>query len=204
MIVATMVLMLLAATPAVSSLLPRSARPSLGVLNLLAAAQLALLAGAAVLAMQSPSAEGAMTTQAALVITATLAAGLGGSGVSTAVLDSATLYDARGAAGRRSSARHAGPQVASTTDATGPLEAFEDERPVLRGGTWIGVLERFAVVVTLLSSWPEGLAIVLAVKGLARYSELKRPNGAAERFIIGTFCSVLWASACAGIAMLAL
>lgn len=70
--------------------------------------------------------------------------------------------------------------------------------PVLQGGAWIGVLERVAIAATLWASWPEGLAVVLAVKGLGRYSELGK-DGAAERFILGTFSSVLWACACTGI-----
>jgi hypothetical protein len=78
---------------------------------------------------------------------------------------------------------------------------------VLRGGAWIGVFERCAVFATLVAGWPEGLAVVLALKGLGRYSELRGPqdaghaavsSGVAERFIIGTFASVLWATACAG------
>lgn len=72
---------------------------------------------------------------------------------------------------------------------------------VLRGGAWIGALERTAITATLLAGWPEGLAVVLAVKGLGRYPELRQP-GAAERFIIGTFTSVLWAAACAGVVAL--
>jgi len=69
---------------------------------------------------------------------------------------------------------------------------------LLRGGAWIGTLERIAVTATLIAGWPEGLAVVLAVKGLARYPELRSPGaGASERFIIGTFTSVLWAAACA-------
>ena len=71
----------------------------------------------------------------------------------------------------------------------------------LRGGTWIGLLERIAIAATLWAGWPEGLAVVLAVKGLGRYSELDK-DGAAERFILGTFASVLWACACTGIGML--
>lgn len=67
----------------------------------------------------------------------------------------------------------------------------------LRGGTSIGALERIGVVVTLLAGWPEGLALVLGVKGLGRYPELRRPV-AAERFIIGTLASVLWAVATVG------
>ena len=68
---------------------------------------------------------------------------------------------------------------------------------LLHGGAWIGVLERVAVAGTVLAGWPEGVAVVLAVKGLGRYPELRAP-AAAERFIIGTFGSVLWALACAG------
>jgi protein-S-isoprenylcysteine O-methyltransferase Ste14 len=75
---------------------------------------------------------------------------------------------------------------------------------VLRGGAWIGSLERLAVYAAVVVGWGPGLAIVLAVKGLGRYPELRNQEdtGAAERFIIGTFTSVLWAVACAGLAAL--
>ena len=75
---------------------------------------------------------------------------------------------------------------------------------VLRGGAWIGALERLGVYVALVAGWAPGLAIVLAVKGLGRYPELRsqEDSGAAERFIIGTFTSVLWAVACVGLALL--
>jgi hypothetical protein len=77
---------------------------------------------------------------------------------------------------------------------------------VLTGGAWIGALERIAVTMTLIAHWPEGLALILAVKGLGRYPELRGAgssdqSGAAERFIIGTFASALWAAACAVIAL---
>lgn len=76
---------------------------------------------------------------------------------------------------------------------------------LLRGGAWIGVLERLAAFATVTAGWPEGLAVVLAVKGLARYPELRATSSAvAERFIIGTFISVLWACGCAGLAVLVL
>lgn len=78
---------------------------------------------------------------------------------------------------------------------------------ILRGGAWIGALERAAIFASLAAGMPEGVAIVLALKGLGRYPELRNPEdspGAAERFIIGTFTSVLWASACAGILALTL
>ena len=68
-----------------------------------------------------------------------------------------------------------------------------------RGGAWIGVLERLAVFAALVARWPEGIAIVLAVKGLGRYPELRSGTNPslAERFIIGTLVSVLWAGLCA-------
>ena len=73
----------------------------------------------------------------------------------------------------------------------------------LHGGRLIGFLERGAVAGTLLLGWPEGLAIILAVKSLARYPELRAPH-ASEQFIIGTFTSVLWASGISGIGYLIL
>jgi hypothetical protein len=83
-------------------------------------------------------------------------------------------------------------------------EKVRDAGAVLRGGAWIGALERLAVFVALVAGWAPGVAIVLAVKGLGRYPELRNRDdtGVAERFIIGTFTSVLWAVACAGVAML--
>ena len=69
---------------------------------------------------------------------------------------------------------------------------------VLRGGGVIGVLERASIAAAILAQWPAGIAIVLAVKGLARYPEL-RDAKVSEQFIIGTFASVLWAAGCAGV-----
>ena len=88
-----------------------------------------------------------------------------------------------------------------------PAETLDQAGHVLRGGAWIGALERAAIFAALVAGWPAGLAVVLAVKGLGRYPELRAAEdgvrtGAAERFIIGTFASVLWACACAGIVLL--
>ena len=70
-------------------------------------------------------------------------------------------------------------------------ESVEAASEILRGGAWIGVLERAAVFAAVVAGWPEGIAIVLAVKSLARYPELQAgaAAAAAERFIIGTFVS---------------
>jgi hypothetical protein len=84
-----------------------------------------------------------------------------------------------------------------------PAEApgIEAASAQLRGGHWIGLLERLAIYASILAGFSAGIAVVLAIKGLARYPELKATtSGAAERFIIGTFSSVLFASACAGLA----
>ncbi|HKH09237.1 MAG TPA: hypothetical protein VKA62_09840 [Agromyces sp.] len=72
-------------------------------------------------------------------------------------------------------------------------------REVLRGGLMIGVLERIAAAGSIIAGFPEGLAIVVAVKGVGRFTELEAPE-ARERFIIGTFASLIWASA-AGLAV---
>lgn len=78
---------------------------------------------------------------------------------------------------------------------------------VLRGGAWIGALERLAVFGCLLADQPDGVAVVLAIKGLGRYPELRAAaeagggratlSAVAERFIIGTLVSFLWAALCA-------
>lgn len=82
-------------------------------------------------------------------------------------------------------------------------QTLEEAAAHLRGGAWIGAFERLAVAASLLLGWPEGIAVALAIKALGRYPELKSPGGAAaERFIIGTFTSVLWAAGCAGVAVL--
>lgn len=71
---------------------------------------------------------------------------------------------------------------------------------ILRGGAIIGVLERLAVCLAILTGQPVAIAYVVAIKGLGRFAELKETPVAAERFIIGTLSSMLWA---AGVAALA-
>lgn len=75
---------------------------------------------------------------------------------------------------------------------------------VLRGGAWIGALERLAVFAGLAAGFPEGVAVVLALKGVGRFPDLRDDagRGATERFIIGTFTSVLWAAGCSGLVAL--
>ncbi len=77
----------------------------------------------------------------------------------------------------------------------------EMPRPgVLRGGLVIGILERLGVAAAILANEPVAIAYVVAIKGLGRYSELKETPAVAERFIIGTLASLLWAAAVAVLA----
>jgi hypothetical protein len=140
----------------------------------------AALGLAAVLAWAAgPAGGGAL--QAATVLAVAAAVSAGGP-VATAVL------------------RSADPASAATAGGS-PGTGGPGDPDVLRGGAWIGVLERVAIAGTLLAGWPEGLAVVLAVKGLGRFAELKAP-AAAERFILGTLASGLWAVACVGVVLL--
>ncbi len=68
-------------------------------------------------------------------------------------------------------------------------------RAALRGGTWIGLLERLATTGALLLGEPSAVAIVVAVKGLGRYPELREHPVASERFVVGTLASLTWAAA---------
>lgn len=76
-------------------------------------------------------------------------------------------------------------------------------REVMRGGTTIGYLERLAVVIALIAGYPEAIAIVVAVKGVGRFSELAAAE-ARERFIIGTLSSLLWACVLGALVRLAI
>lgn len=86
------------------------------------------------------------------------------------------------------------------TPAPAPIPAAAVGTRILRGGAIIGVLERLAVALAILAGQPVAIAYVVAIKGLGRFAELKETPVAAERFIIGTLTSMLWA---AGVAALA-
>lgn len=74
---------------------------------------------------------------------------------------------------------------------------------VLRGGTTIGYLERLAVVLAIVAGYPEAVAVVVALKGIGRFSELATP-AARERFIVGTLASLVWASMVGALVRLAI
>jgi hypothetical protein len=145
------------------------------VLTVLAAALLTVtLVVAAVLPEAAPAVVTAITTAAALVLSVT-----GGSPVVRLLLDRTTFDEREGV--------HGGIVVG--------------EREVLRGGEVIGLLERLAVTGAIIAGVPEALAVVIAIKGVGRFTELE--NGAVrERFIVGTLGSWIWAAAAAGLVLL--
>ena len=92
-------------------------------------------------------------------------------------------------------------EVRETRQQLGLVEAQKE----LPGGRWVGILERIAIYACIVSGFASGMAIVLAVKGLGRYADLKTESESGssrkgELFIIGTFASVLWAAMWAGVA----
>ncbi|MDO4899086.1 hypothetical protein [Actinomyces sp.] len=92
------------------------------------------------------------------------------------------------------------PPIRESTPAgsTAPVLSSRDHSVslVLRGGTWIGVLERLAATGALLYGEVTLIAVVVAVKGLGRWADLRDNPGSTERFIIGTLTSLTWAGAC--------
>ncbi|MDP9886668.1 hypothetical protein [Pseudarthrobacter enclensis] len=80
---------------------------------------------------------------------------------------------------------------ASDVPATGPAPTTQR---ILRGGAIIGVLERLGVCLAIITGQPVAIAYIVAIKGLGRFAELKETPVAAERFIIGTLTSMLWAA----------
>lgn len=73
---------------------------------------------------------------------------------------------------------------------TEPSVTGSEDIEVLRGGMWIGIVERALIAGAIVLGRPELMAVVVAVKGLGRFAEIKSSSAAGERFIIGTFVSI--------------
>lgn len=84
------------------------------------------------------------------------------------------------------------------------LREGSDQPHVLRGGMWIGGLERLAITGAVLAGQPELIVAVVAVKGLGRWADLQTHPALTERFIIGTLASYVVAGMCgyAGLALM--
>lgn len=80
-----------------------------------------------------------------------------------------------------------------------PAEPAVPSQRILRGGAIIGILERLGVCLAILTGQPVAIAYIVAIKGLGRFAELKETPVAAERFIIGTLASMLWAAGIAAV-----
>lgn len=150
-----------------------------------------LLSASAVLGLAHGDAAPAWLTAPAAILAAV---GLG-SALTVSVLSFTRIV--RSGTGGASS-----PAIGAIQEAQPPEDAADPGAELLRGGALIGVFERAAITATLLAGWPEGMAVVLAVKGLGRFPELKGNQGASGRFILGTLVSVLAAAACAGVGRL--
>ncbi|HMT50596.1 hypothetical protein [uncultured Dietzia sp.] len=129
----------------------------------------------------------------ALVVAASLAVSAGlGSPLASLVLRSARVPEP--------------PTVEVSGDARTPLvqrrETTEPHvREVLRGGMWIGILERVGLTAAILAGRFELAAVVVAIKALGRYPEIRENPAVSERFIIGTLTSLLVAAACGAIGL---
>lgn len=161
------------AAAVVSVVARRRSAPALTVATIVLTL-LALLTAAA-LTSPVPALVAVLVTVAALVL-----AVAGGSVVTRAVLDRVAFDEPEGA--------HGGLVAA-------------DGRERLRGGEVIGLLERLAVAGTIVAGFPEGLAVVIAIKGVGRFSELET-SAVRERFLVGTLTSWVWAATAAGIVLL--
>ena len=69
----------------------------------------------------------------------------------------------------------------SSTAASRAADSIEHAGTILRGGAWIGALERLAVFAGLATGFPEGVAVVLALKGVGRFPDCGGGSGGDHR-----------------------
>lgn len=147
----------------------------------LAGAAFALGIGLVLVAFPVPSPSAVLSVP--LTVAALALAVVGGGPAVLTVLSLATR-------GSTAAGTHGG--IVVTADRT------QSRTEVLRGGTTIGLVERFAVAGAIIAGFPSAIAVVVAVKSVGRFSELNAAESR-ERFIIGTLVSLAWACACAAL-----
>jgi hypothetical protein len=145
----------------------------------------AVLLTVGILTVALPSPEPPLLVSVLLGVTAFALAVLGGSPAAAFALDLATHDSVRQGV-------HGGIILDREPDAASA------PREVLRGGLAIGYLERAAVAGALIAGYPEAIAIVVAIKGVGRFTELAEAE-TRERFMIGTLASMVWAAASAAL-----
>ncbi|MCU1544985.1 MAG: hypothetical protein JWP30_85 [Homoserinimonas sp.] len=143
----------------------------------------AVFLGVALVIAALPRQGGNPAASISLTIIAIAIAVVGGGPATTATLRLATRDSVK-------TGQHGGIIIAS------------EPQEVLRGGQTIGLLERLATVGALVAGFPAALAVIVAIKGVGRFTELDAAE-ARERFIIGTFVSLIWACAAAMLPLLA-
>ena len=137
----------------------------------------------------------------AIVVAALVVSIVGGWYVTRGVLALAARNTAREAVPPVPATEPAGPGEGSPGGSDADSAPVPDVGPTspqavaaLRGGTWIGILERLTITGLILVGYPAGIAILVAIKGLGRYPELREKPEASERFVIGTLASMAWAA----------
>ncbi|GAB3124598.1 hypothetical protein [Glaciibacter psychrotolerans] len=154
----------------------------------------------ALLVAAAPAPAGPASYGSLLGVLALALAVIGGAPIATLALTLSTRNSvAPGAHGGILVDRAAGMVAADAAAFASPGTAMHE---VLRGGLAIGLLERFAVAGAILAGFPEAIAVVVAIKGVGRFTELAAAE-ARERFIIGTLASLIWACTCAALVPLA-
>ncbi len=61
----------------------------------------------------------------------------------------------------------------------------------VKAGSWIGIFERTLIIIFLILERPEAVALIVTIKGLARYKQMENKI-LAEYYLLGTFISVLY------------
>ncbi|PSL39090.1 hypothetical protein CLV49_2722 [Labedella gwakjiensis] len=150
----------------------------------------AVLLAVGLITVALPSPEPPLIVSLLLGIASFALAVLGGSPAASFALDLATHGSV-----------HPGAHGGIMVDRDSPTASAP--REVLRGGLAIGYLERAAIAGALIAGFPEAIAIVVAIKGVGRFTELAEAE-TRERFMIGTLASIVWAAASAGLFVFAL
>jgi hypothetical protein len=150
-----------------------------------------------------PAPDGETTLSIVLGMLALALAVVGGGPMSVLVLKLATKNTvAPGTHGGIMVENEGGIPVTGAAAGSEGLLAEPGVHEVLRGGLAIGMLERLALAGAVLAGFPEAIAVIVAIKGVGRFTELAASESR-ERFIIGTFASLIWASACAALVQFA-
>ena len=86
--------------------------------------------------------------------------------------------------------------LASSSGADADMAIVEEEGPALRGGRWIGPLERLLVIVLVGAGADVAIGAVVAAKGVIRFPEISQDSTGekAEEFLIGSISSWILAA----------